>query len=304
MQDNINEPASPLSSAKPAATQTSTLRRAWARAKATMRMSSESVTPPSQRARRTLRVHPLRLAIGAVALFSVVFGIGTIAGCASTSSSTSSSAPSGTGIEEATINTIRMVDPSVVQVQARGSGGSGVGSGEILTTSGYIVTNDHVVRGLASFTVLLANGQQVPAQLVGEAPTEDLAVLKISARNLKPIAVGNSSKVQVGEYALALGSPLGLEQTATSGIISALNRQANVTVDGQIVTITGLIQTSAPINPGNSGGALVNLKGELIGIPTLGAVEPSSGVAANGIGFAISSNRMEAIVKQLTDGAA
>jgi S1-C subfamily serine protease len=107
----------------------------------------------------------------------------------------------------------------------------------------------------------------------------------------------------VGEYALALGSPLGLEQSATSGIISALNREVNEVVDGQRITIGGLVQTSAPINPGNSGGALVNLKGELIGIPTFAALVPSSGEAANGIGFAISSNRMKTIVHQLTGGA-
>jgi S1-C subfamily serine protease len=236
------------------------------------------------------------------ALFGLIFGVGAISAGPSTATS---SAPSGTTIEATTISVIETVSPSVVQIQGRGNGpGGSVGSGEILTASGYIVTNDHVVRGFSSFAVLLADGRQVSAQRVGEAPTEDLAVLKISASDLKPITVGDSSKVQVGEYDVALGSPLGLEQSATSGIVSALNRQANEVVDGRRVTITGLIQTSAPINPGNSGGALVNLKGQLIGIPTLAAVEPSSGVAANGIGFAISSNRMETIVGQLTGGAA
>lgn len=193
-----------------------------------------------------------------------------------------------------------------MQVQGRGSSATrgSVGSGEILTASGYIVTNDHVVHGFSTFTVLRADRRQIAAHLVGEVPSEDLAVLKISAGNLKPIVVGNSSQVQVDEYALALDSPLGLEQSATSGIVSALILQANEVVDGRTVAITGLIQTSAPINPGNSGGALVNLKGELIGIPTLGAVEPNSGVAANGIGFAIASNCMEASVRQLTGGAA
>jgi putative serine protease PepD len=193
-----------------------------------------------------------------------------------------------------------------VQVQARGLGvgTGGVGSGEILTTSGYIVTNSHVVHGFTAFAVLLANGQTVSAQLVADVPSEDLAVLKISARNLTPIVVGDSSKVQVGESAIALGSPLGLEQSATSGIISALNRQANDLVNGTVIHLTGMIQTSAPINPGNSGGALVNLRGELVGIPTLGLVEPTSGVAAGGIGFAISSNRMLSVVSQLTHGAA
>jgi S1-C subfamily serine protease len=236
------------------------------------------------------------------ALFGLVFGVGALNAGLGTSTS---SAPSGTTIEATTINVIQTVSPSVVQIQGRGIGAGGsVGSGEILTTSGYIVTNDHVVHGFSSYTVLLADGRQMPATLVGEAPTEDLAVLKISASNLKPITVGDSSRVQVGEYALALGSPPGLAQSATSGIVSALNRTVNEVVDGQRISITGLIQTSAPINPGNSGGALVNLKGQLIGISTLGAVEPSSGAAANGIGFAISSNRMETIVGRLTGGAA
>jgi putative serine protease PepD len=123
-----------------------------------------------------------------------------------------------------------------------------------------------------------------------------LAVLKISASNLKPIAVGDSSQVQVGQYDIAMGSPLGLEQSATNGIVSALNREGREVVDGNVYTLKGMIQTSAPINPGNSGGALVNLEGQLIGIPTLAAVDPSTGVAANGIGYAISSNQMETIV--------
>jgi S1-C subfamily serine protease len=255
--------------------------------------------PPAQSTGRSLHVHPLWLAVGIAVLFGLVFGAGALAG-----STSISSAPSGTAIERASINTIQTVSPSVVEIRASSGSGGSVGSGEILTTSGYIVTNDHVVHGASQFKVLLANGLQIYARLVGEAPREDLAVLKISASDLHPIAVGDSSQVQVGEYALALGSPLGLEQSATSGIISALNRRATESVDGNTVVMTGLIQTSAPINPGNSGGALVNLDGQLIGIPTLAAVDPSSGVAANGIGFAISSNRMQTIVKQLTGGAA
>ncbi|HEY7341563.1 MAG TPA: trypsin-like peptidase domain-containing protein [Ktedonobacterales bacterium] len=260
--------------------------------------------PPqaTQRAEHRQSWRPLWIALGAAVLFGLVFGAGTLAG--RTSGASTSSAPSGTDIEAATINVIHNVDPSVVQIQGRGglTGGS-VGSGEILTSDGYIVTNSHVVHGLSTYTVLLANGQQIPATLIGEAPSEDLAVLKVSATGLKPIAVGDSSKVVVGEFALAVGSPLGLEQSSTSGIISALNREATEVVDNQRFTITGLIQTSAPINPGNSGGALVNLKGQLVGIPTLSAVEPATGVAANGIGFAISSNRMKTVVHQLTGGA-
>lgn len=259
-------------------------------------------TLPTQRPARPLTARPLWLAAAAATVFGLVFGAGALI-----SSPASAATPSGAAIEATTIKTISAVSPSVVQIQGRGSalGGSAgsVGSGEILTTSGYIVTNDHVVRGSPRLTALLADGRQLPATLIGEAPTEDLAVIKINANNLKPIAVGNSNLVQVGEYALAIGSPLGLEQSATSGIVSALNRQVHETVGGQLISISGLIQTSAPINSGNSGGALVNLRGQLIGIPTLGAVEPSTGVAANGIGFAISSNRMKTIVRQLTNGA-
>ncbi|HEU5441528.1 MAG TPA: trypsin-like peptidase domain-containing protein [Ktedonobacterales bacterium] len=245
-------------------------------------------------------MHPLWLVAGAAILFGLVFGVAALAQRQNTSS-----APSGTDIEQTTINTVQAVNPSVVQIQARGVGpGGSVGSGEILTTSGYIVTNSHVVHGFSSFTVLLSSGQTLPAQLIGDAPSQDLAVLKVNASNLKPIAVGDSSQVHVGEFAIAMGSPLGLEQSATSGIVSALNREGAEIVDGNRYTLTGMIQTSAPINPGNSGGALVNLKGQLIGIPTLAAVDPSTGVAANGIGYAISSNTMQAIVHQLTGGAA
>ena len=264
-------------------------------------MPSASGPPPApQKAGRKHRVHPLWIAIGAAALFGLVFGVGAVAQGAE-----NSSAPSGTSIEETTISTIQAVDPSIVQIQARGVGAGGsVGSGEVLTTSGYIVTNSHVVHGFSTYTVLLSNGQTLPAQLIGDAPSQDLAVLKISASNLKPIAVADSSKVQVGEFAIAMGSPLGLEQSATSGIVSALNREGTEVVDGNRYTLTGMIQTSAPINPGNSGGALVNLRGQLVGIPTLSAVEPATMVAANGIGFAISSNTMQTVVKQLTGGAA
>jgi S1-C subfamily serine protease len=255
---------------------------------------------PAQRGGQHRSWRPLWIALVVAALFGLIFGIGAITG----GGSVTTRAPSGTSIEETTINVVHNVDPSVVQIQGSGGGpGGSVGSGEILTSDGYIVTNSHVVHGFTSFTVLMANSQQVSARLVGERPNEDLAVLKVNESGLKPIAVGDSSKVQVGEFALAVGSPLGLEQSATSGIISALNREATEVVDGRRFTITGMIQTSAPINPGNSGGALVNLKGQLVGIPTLSAVEPSTGVAANGIGFAISSNRMKTIVSQLTGGA-
>jgi S1-C subfamily serine protease len=196
------------------------------------------------------------------------------------------------------VSLVQKVNPSVVQIQARSIIRGGIGSGEIFTSSGYIVTNSHVVHGFRDLTVLLADGRTVPADLVGDVPEEDLAMLKINAPNLIPIAIGDSSQAHVGDFALALGSPLGLEQSATTGIVSALNRTARVISNGQLVTLRGMIQTSAPINPGNSGGALVNAQGELIGIPTLGAVDPTSGTAANGIGFAITSNHAQEVLKR------
>jgi S1-C subfamily serine protease len=193
---------------------------------------------------------------------------------------------------------IQQVNPSVVQVQSKGAVRGGIGSGEIFTSSGYIVTNSHVVHGFQDFSVLLSDGHTVPAMLIADVVEEDLAVLKINAQNLTPIAIGDSSKVQVGDFALALGSPLGLQESATTGIISALNRTGTELTAQGPVTLRGMLQTSAPINPGNSGGALVNAQGELIGIPTLAAVDPTSGAAANGIGFAITSNHARDVLQR------
>jgi S1-C subfamily serine protease len=238
--------------------------------------------PPAPGAKRSLTDSWLWILLGLLLLFVLLLPL--LAAASNGSRSTLADA------QQDTVNLIQTVNPSVVQIQARSVASGGVGSGEIATTSGYIVTNSHVVSGFRDLTVLLSDGREVPGQLVGDVPEEDVAVVKISASNLKPIIFGDSNKVQVGDFALALGSPLGLEQSATTGIISALNRTGRVITNGQLVTLRGMLQTSAPINPGNSGGALVNAQGELIGIPTLGAVDPTSGAAANGIGFAITSN--------------
>jgi putative serine protease PepD len=208
--------------------------------------------------------------------------------------------PSAADLQQTVINVIRTVQPSVVEISSRGASGGAVGSGEIVTTDGYVVTNDHVVDGFSSYSVTLANGQSYPATLKGQAPDDDLALLKIDAKNLQPIAFAESKNVQVGQFAIAIGSPLGLEQSATFGIVSAVNRTANEGADGPArYPLTGLIQTSAPINPGNSGGALVDLQGRLIGVPTLAAANPNSGAAADGIGFAIPSDRVKYVADQL-----
>ena len=203
-----------------------------------------------------------------------------------------------TAVQDEMVSLVQKVNPSVVQVVSKRAVVGATGSGEIFTSDGYIVTNSHVVHGFSDYSVVLADNRTIPARLVADVVQEDLAVLKISADNLTPIAIGDSSKVQVGDFALALGSPLGLQQSATTGIISALNRSGTeLTAEGP-VTLRGMLQTSAPINPGNSGGALVNAQGELIGIPTLAAVDPTTGAAANGIGFAITSNHAQEVLKR------
>jgi S1-C subfamily serine protease len=191
------------------------------------------------------------------------------------------------------------VEPSVVEITGTSGGQEVIGSGEILTKDGYIVTNDHVVRGFSNFAVRLSDGQSFAARLVGQDPQDDLAVLKAPLTNAQPITFANSDAVQVGEFSIALGSPLGLADSLTFGVVSALNRTASESPDGPASTLAGLIQTSAPINPGNSGGALVDLDGHLIGIPTLSAIDSETGAAANSIGFAIPSNRVQYVTQQL-----
>jgi S1-C subfamily serine protease len=193
---------------------------------------------------------------------------------------------------------VKAVLPSVVEITSTGQDQQAIGSGDILTKDGYIVTNDHVVDGFNSFTVTLADGSNLSATLIGQAPQDDLAVLKVSATNLQPIAIGDSSKAQVGEFVVALGTPLGQRNTATFGVVSALNRVESEAPDGPAGTLNGMIQTDAPITNGNSGGALVDLKGELLGIPTLGSSSGRNNTSGT-IGFAIASNRVTYVSQQL-----
>jgi S1-C subfamily serine protease len=202
-------------------------------------------------------------------------------------------------LQQSVESVIQNAQPSVVEVTSTGQGQEAIGSGDILTKDGYIVTNDHVVQGFGTYSVTLSSGKTLPAQLVGEDAQDDLAVVKIAASTLKPVTFGDSAKIQNGEFEVALGNPLGLNQSATFGIVSALNRTASEAPNGPAGELTGLIQTSAPINPGNSGGALVDLQGRLIGIPTLGATNTETGGGADGIGFAIPSDRVQYVVNQI-----
>lgn len=249
----------------------------------------------------------LALLIGGAAGAGIthLLAAGTSAGSGQVVSLGSSSAPnvsvsSGTTtLQQDSEAVAAAVEPSVVKITAILPNGESVGSGDILTANGYIVTNDHVVQGGSSFTVRLATGQSYQATLVGQDAADDLAVVKINATNLKPIAFANSSQVQVGEFAIAVGNPLDLGEAATLGTVSGINGSASEAADGGPAgQLTGLIQTTAIINPGNSGGALVNLQGQLIGIPTLEEQNPDTR-SASGLGYAISSNQVQSIAQQL-----
>jgi S1-C subfamily serine protease len=153
-----------------------------------------------------------------------------------------------------------------------------------------------VVSGSTSFTVTTAAGRQLKGTLVGTFPEDDLAVVHVTGGGLTPAAFADSSKLEVGDIAMAIGNPLGLQSSFTEGVVSALGRNEP---EGNGYVLRNAIQTSAAINPGNSGGALVDIEGRVIGIPTLAASDPQLGGAAAGIGFAIPSSDVVDIAKQI-----
>lgn len=256
--------------------------------------------------------------IALVALLAVVFGTGLFAGWQFGRTSTVTPASPGTSalqpgntpvgnippltgsntqaVREAVIAKVR---PAVVEVNVTTPNGGAIGSGVIIDGRGYIVTNNHVVSGAQSIEVVLFDGTHLSAQLTGIDPADDLAVIKVTPpkNGLTVLPLGDSSKLTVGQDVLAIGNPLGITQTVTNGIISALNRSVSEGQGG--ATIPDAIQTDAPINPGNSGGALVDMQGNLIGIPTLTAIDPEFNTPASGVGFAIPSNRVATIVPQI-----
>lgn len=186
--------------------------------------------------------------------------------------------------------------PSVVTISASSGEAGGTGSGEVIRDDGYILTNNHVISVAANggqVSVLFNDGRSVPATITGRDPKADLAVIKVEGQqNLSVIPFGSSKDVVVGQPVVALGAPLGLSNTVTSGIISALDRTIEVPGDEESALLVSALQTDAAINPGNSGGALVNCSGQLIGVPSAGATIPSSagggGSAGDiGLGFAI-----------------
>ncbi len=248
---------------------------------------------------------------GAILVLALIFGVGLFSGwefaaghttTTSTTSQATTSSKSTTSSNIATVETLQeaaiaKVEPAVVELEVTTSQGQQIGSGVIIDSNGDIVTNNHVVSGAVSIKAVLNNGSTENAQLVGTSNANDLAVVRIAPFSHMTVAqIADSSKLTVGQEVLAIGNPLGITETVTSGIVSALNRSVTESTG---TTISRAIQTDAAINPGNSGGALVNLQGKLVGIPTLTAVNTESNTAANGIGFAIPSNLVQTVVQQI-----
>ena len=195
--------------------------------------------------------------------------------------------------------------PSVVSIEVRAQQGVATGSGMILKADGYILTNNHVVAEAASgadVTVTFSDGHEQPAELVGATPDYDLAVIRVKEDGLEPLVLGDSDDVVVGDSVLAVGSPLGLEATVTTGIVSALHRPVKAGEAAEAAFIDA-IQTDAAINPGNSGGPLVNSAGEVIGINSAIAQGPGTAAATGniGLGFAIPSNQARHTAEQLIE---
>ena len=248
----------------------------------------------------TLRLGRSRRLLGLTAL--VVAALAALAGCGGSSTATSpsaGSAPAGAlqspvaDLQQRYVKVIRTVSPQVVQIQSR----LGLGSGVVFDNHGNIVTNAHVVEGAKRFAVSLPKGDPQTATLVGADKSHDLAVVHLDHATPAPATLADSSTLQVGDLVLAIGNPLGLRSSVTEGIVSSLHRSVP---EGNGVTLSSVIQTSAAINPGNSGGALVDLTGTVIGVPTLAALDPEMGdTQASGIGFAIPSNTVKQVATKL-----
>ena len=263
-----------------------------------------------------------RLVAGAVAVAVIAGGIGggvgytlerqgtsTVSAFGSSSPATVKAQPAAT-VPGSVQQVATKVLPSVVQIQQISGNQGGEGSGVVLSSDGLVLTNNHVVAGAAGgagkLTVTLKDGTSASATIVGRDPSSDIAVIKMANQStLTPITIGSSSNLSVGQDVVAVGSPLGLAGTVTSGIVSALNRpvRASGEASGQS-SVLDAIQTDAAINPGNSGGALVNMNGELIGINSAiaslsGSSSTSTQSGSIGLGFAIPVDQAQRVAQEI-----
>ena len=265
----------------------------------------------SKHARRSRRWLPWAAAGAALVVGGVVGGVIVAATSSTANGETSSpaSSSSSSAISACAVTSVAdQVIPSVVTISAQGQDGAGTGSGEVIKSDGYILTNNHVIAIAANggkVEVLFSDGQSAPAVITGRDPQTDLAVLKVdTSKNLKVIQMGSSASVKVGEATVVIGAPLGLSGTVTSGIVSALDRTIQVPAENDTTALlVSAIQTDASINPGNSGGAMVNCAGQLIGVPTAGATVPSSSGESSGgsigLGFAIPVDLAKTIADEI-----
>jgi S1-C subfamily serine protease len=265
--------------------------------------------PPGPPASPPMRPHKRPGRPAAILLLTLVlaliFGVGLFSGweyahtstttkAGATSTATSSS---GTSLQAQQEAAIAKIEPAVVELEVTTAQGEQIGSGVIIDAQGDIVTNNHVVSGAQSMTVVLSNGSTQQGQLIGSSASNDLAVVRIAPYAHMVVAqFGDSSKLVVGQDVIAVGNPLGITETATEGIVSALNRSIP---ESSSVTISNAIQTDVALNPGNSGGALINLQGQLIGIPFAGAENTQTNTQADGVNFAIPSNLVQTVVQQM-----
>jgi S1-C subfamily serine protease len=240
-----------------------------------------------------------RRAPGVIA--ATILGLAVLTGCGGggdASGAGASATTSGADAVEADyVDVVQRVSPQVVQIQTQ----QGLGSGIVYDDRGDVVTNAHVAGTSRKFLVTLPGGARHAATLVGTDPANDLAVIRLTGASPTPATFADSSAVQSGDIVFAIGNPLGLQSSVTQGIVSSINRDVG---EGNGVTLKDVIQTSAEINPGNSGGALVDLSGQVVGVPTLAALDPEFGNnQAPGIGFAIPSRTVQAVADRLIGAA-
>ena len=234
-----------------------------------------------------------RAAAAIVPLGLIIIVLAVRGGSADAGSTTVPVSSAAAAVQQQYLDVVHRVSPVVVQIQTD----RGLGSGIVYDDQGDIVTNAHVAGTSRRFLVTLPGGRREAAARVGSDPAQDLAVIRVVGGHPAPATFAPASGVQPGDIVFAIGNPLGLQSSVTQGIVSNLNRDVS---EGNGVTLSNVIQTSAEINPGNSGGALVDLSGRVVGIPTLAALDPDLGDAqAPGIGFAIPSDTVQRIADRL-----